>query len=307
MIGIVTFQDTTNFGAMLQTYALQQSLFLIGEKNEIIRYNNEYLSKNERPSKITEVRSPRELLRYLLLNSTQKRKYQKFVRFFKNNVSSSKEIFDKNTIKNSNKIYNHFLSGSDQIWNAEITEGDFNYLLRFADKNKKLTSYASSMGGYLIEERYSQQYKECLSRYDFISMREQDGIEQIKKLFGLDATLVVDPTLLLTQEEWDEVANRRLVEEDYILVYFIDRTKENFDYIRMFAKAHNCKVIYLQDFIRTEFGMMNIRDASPEDFISYIKYAKYVFTGSFHGLCFCLIYNKSFYMTISPAKKGKGE
>lgn len=307
MIGIITFQDTTNFGAMLQAYALQQALKGMGQESEIINYENEFVSKNEKPIRLSDIKSLREFLRFLFLRRSQVKKYKKFKEFQAKYIRLSNDKYDKKNITISNSHYDILMAGSDQIWNGEITNFDFSYFLDFAENSKKIVSYASSLGGYKIPQMLKSEYYDILKRFDKICVREKDGAEMLNSDFGLSADVVVDPTLLLSREEWEEINNsERIIKEEYVLVYFIDRTRENFRYIKNYARKNKLKVIYLQNFLKTEFGMKNNRTAGPLEFLNLIRYANVVFTGSFHGLCFSLIYNKNFYMTSSPARGRQG-
>lgn len=303
MIGILTFQDTTNFGAMLQTYALHKKLLELNIDNEVIKYNNDFLAEHERPIELKRQKDIHGIIRYFVLHRNQKRKYKKFIEFFDKKIASNGIEYNSKNIQDITERYSQFLVGSDQVWNAEITNYDFNYLLDFVKNESKKTSYASSFGGYEIEKFVEKKYEKCLIEFSSILVRELDGKQMLEEKYGIKSSVVLDPTLLLEKEKWDCLLEKRIIKEKYVLVYFIERNRLNFKRIKDFAKENGLKIIYLQDFIKIEKGMKNVRDASPLDFINYIKYAEYVFTGSYHGLCFSLIYEKNVFMTISPAVK----
>lgn len=307
MLGIITFQDTTNYGAMLQTYALQEKLFQLGWDNLVINYRNETLNKNERPICLRAQKSLYGVIKYLLLHNDQIKRFRNFKEFYEINVKATADTFDKNTIHLSNNLFDSFIVGSDQVWNLDLTGSDFNYLLKFANNDKTRISYASSLGGFKISSDNRHEYFECLKSFKKLLVREKEGLTEINEKLGLNGEVVLDPTLLLNDREWDKLVSNKLdIKEDYILVYFIDRTKENFEYIRTFAKRKNCKLIYLHNYLKKEHGMINNRTYGPAEFLYLIKNAKYVFTGSFHGLCFSLNYGKNLFLTVSPAKEREG-
>lgn len=307
MLGIITFQDTTNYGAMLQTYALQMKLFQLGVDNLIINYRNDTLYKNERPISLRDQKNLYGVIKYFLLHSDQNKRYNNFNEFYKKHIKSTQKVYTKDTIRLTNDLFDSFIVGSDQVWNLDLTGSDYNYLLKFVNNDKSVMSYASSLGGFIISNDNINEYSSCLKSFKKLLVREKEGLEEINKKLKLNGKVVLDPTLLLDAREWDNLVSKKLdITEDYILVYFIDRTKENFEYIRKFARKEKCKVIYLHNYLKKEHGMINNRIYGPSEFLYLIKNAKYVFTGSFHGLCFSLNYGKKLYLTVSPAKAREG-
>lgn len=298
MIGILTFQNTTNYGAILQTYALQTKINQLGYENQVINYCCTKIQENEDPIKLFKQKSLRGIIRYFVLHKAQLRRKVKFDDFYNRYIISSKDIYYKNNIVQSNKVFDKYIVGSDQVWNMELSGHDFTFFLDFVDDKKKKHTYAASFG-YRQIPCDIEKHRELLSKFSTLNIREEEGLEIIQQLTGIKGNLVLDPTLLLKMDDWNKLCKSRIVEEDYILVYLIERTNSNFSFIKKFAKEHKCKIIYLQYYIKTEPGMINIRDASPEEFLNYVKFAKCIFTGSFHGLCFSLIYNKEVFYTLA--------
>jgi hypothetical protein len=297
MIGILTFQDTTNYGAILQTYALNRKITSLGFENEVINYHCDYVYENEHPRKILQQRSLKGILRCIVTNRALKNRVRKFHEFSEKYIRISEREYDQSSIAQSNSVYDRFIVGSDQVWNLELNGYDYTFFLDFVSNNAKKNSYATSFGYENIIGDIEKQ-KELLSQFFNLNVREQKGQQIIRKLTGLEADVVLDPTFLLAPSEWDEVASQKIFSQNYIFVYLINRSKANFRFIRHFAKKHGCKVLYLHNYIKSQPGFVNIRDASPEEFISYVKHAKFVFTGSYHCVCFSLIYHKQVFYTL---------
>lgn len=298
MVGILTFQDTTNYGAVLQAVALQRKIASLGFSSEIVRYHCGRIYENEHPQKISRQRSLHGVIRCMVTNRAMKSRVRKFGEFTRKYLRVSEREYEKRNIAESNPLYDRFIVGSDQVWNVELTGRDYTYFLDFVSENGKKGSYAASFGYEKIHGDAEKQ-KKLLGEFADLNVREQQGRRIIRELTGREANVVLDPTLLLKASEWDELASPRLYTGDYVFVYLIDRSKANFGRIGRFAKEHGCKVVYLHNYIKSHPGFINIRDASPQDFLSYVKYAKYVFTGSFHCVCFSLLYRKEMFYTLA--------
>ena len=175
----------------------------------------------------------------------------------------------------------------------------FTYFLDFVKDGGKKHSYAASIGSCDIPKDTKDTAVKYLGEFSSINVREVQAQQFINEQLDTDrAKVVVDPTLLLTKDEW-----QTFVKKDelcgYIVVYMIDFKKEVFDFIRTLSKTTGCKVVYVHDAIRSQSGMINSRDDTVEDFITMISNAEYVVTGSFHALCMSLKLEKQFYYTLS--------
>lgn len=302
MIGTLTFHNTTNYGAMYQTYALQKAIFRMGYDNEVIQYICPEIEKNESPIVLKSTTNPRVWIRGLLMNRHIRNKKNKFSSFFEKNIKHSPHTYKRDDLKSIACNYERVIVGSDQVWNTEITNSDYTFFLDWIENSKMKHSYAASFGYEDVKGDFEYQ-KELLSEFSSLNVREKTGKSIIKSLIEKDANVVLDPTLLLEANEWDRFVDKRIIEKPYVFVYLITRTKENFRFIRRFAKNNGLSIIYINDYIKVQHGMKNIRAASPEEFLNYLKNAQYVITGSFHGLCLSLNYNKDFVITLATHNK----
>lgn len=290
-IGILTFIDTINYGALLQAYALERVLTDMGHEVEIIQYKNKFIEDKEKNKKIF---SLRWILRTIVIGKNFKRKSQKFERFESSAINKSK-ICSGKTIDKVCASYDKIITGSDQVWNLGLTGGDLHYFLDFTPDSTKKISYAPSFGESTIPDNFTTQIGSLLKGFHALSVREESGLSIISELAGRNAQVVLDPTLLLPKESWQKLATKRLYAMPYILVYLPHKKDICFSFARKIQEKTGYPIIYLSISPRIIRGVKTIYDASPEEWISWILYADYVITGSFHGTAFSLNLEKQFF------------
>lgn len=304
-IGIITYHTTSNFGAVLQSYALQKAI----EQNlncecEVIDYRSNYLNNLYKVKKITEINSLKEFIKWIIMHKHTEKTIMNFAKFREESLKQSRNSYTRENIDQTNSIYDVFITGSDQVWNTNLNNNDTTYFLDFVDYQKIKISYAASFGSKNCSQFVDKNLSTLLKDYQIISVRENEAKELVKKKIKQNTVeLVLDPTLLLSQESWDQIINKRLIKEDYIVVYKIADTPTMIDFARKLAKKEKCKVICLHNSYQRFMGIKSIVDASPYEFLNYIKYAKYVVTSSFHGICFSLIFRKNFYFELDNRKE----
>ena len=292
-IGIITFHNVVNYGGVLQCYALQQKLREWGYEAEVINYENEYFKKFYSPFYVTKPYLRKFLyMLYAFRQKTIRRK--KFSNFVKENIILSPQCFNKNTISNANTLYDVFITGSDQVWNLELTEMDKNYFLDFV-RGKKKISYAASIGLAQLDEEKKAIYKKLLRDFDSISVRENSASNIINDLLGQATDVHIDPVLLLDKGAWSKICDKSVVEndEEYIVVYKINKSKA-YDAAEYLAKMKGIKVKVIQPDKTCKVGFQKYKMASPTDFVTLFKNARYVITDSFHGTVFSIIFQKQF-------------
>ena len=287
-IGIITM-ISDNYGNRLQNYALQEVLKYLG--NSVETLNNPW-EKEYKPflgficfylKKIafTITKRPQRFKRKLGFVDFN-RKYIHFSKFWLNK--------EKDKIK-ANKYYDLFICGSDQIWNSEAKEIDGKYFANFADPLKR-TSYAASFGLNKIMEERKDEFKQYLLGMNYISVREQSAVRIVEDLILQIPDYHIDPTLLLTSNEWNKLANMYTSsKKKYIFCYFLGKPTENL-YSRLQDYAEN-NGLDIASIWNIENGTHNY--VEPSEFLSLIKNAEFVLTDSFHGTAFSIIYHKPFF------------
>lgn len=291
-IGIITFINTINFGASLQAYSLYKTIKRMGYDVKLISYNNSFIENKE---KNTERKiSMKSIIKKVVMSKGTKRKIRKFADFEKSNIEFSDNYYEDN-IKRSNEEFDTFVTGSDQVWNLKITNSDWNYFLSFVNKDKTKISYAASFGNNVIEKKDYKSIKKNLKDFSGISVREESGQKFLEKNCEIKSKVVLDPTFLINKEEWEKLSDFKPNIDKYILVYFPHNKDKVFKFAKKLSKEKKLPIVYLSISPKIIFNVKTVYDASPEEFVGWIKNAEYIVTGSFHGTAFSINLEKQFY------------
>lgn len=291
-IGIITFHRALNYGAVLQAYALQEYLNTIGIDSEIIDYRSEYIEIFYKQIKENPLKNPKMYLKELIYAPFNTLKRKKFDGFLKKYIKFSKKITTKEELKKINKEYDIFIAGSDQVWNLKWSGFDKTFFLDFAEDEKKY-SYAASFGFDKIPQEQEREYYELLSKFKKISVREESGKKIIKDLLHQECEVSLDPTCLISKAKWENIA-KKPKEQNYILLYTLEKSKELEDYAEKKSKELNAKIVYIADAIKRKKKYIYRGFLGPDEFVGLFSNARYVVTNSFHGLMFSVIFEKSF-------------
>ena len=291
----ITFQNTNNFGAALQCFALQQSIKSLGAENEVLNYTSPYLNHPHKLSVLKDKGFVRYLLGvfYSLLRSPRNKKFREF----RKNLRMSKPLHE-NSIKTIEKDYDLFITGSDQVWNGSLVGYDDSYFLGFVKDQNKKASYAASFGFLKIPENLEEKYKSLLAGYKYYNVRETSGVCIIKKLFDIDASLTVDPTLLLRRENWEKVMNLPSGKKLYILVYQISPSSKLIEVVKRLKAETGYEVIAVPFIMGGYFGYKSKFSIGPAEWLGLFYNASYVVTDSFHGTAFSMIFNKKVWCCV---------
>lgn len=319
-IGIITIVKVNNYGAELQAYATQKVLQLMGYDAEIIdylfyknpRYKKTRMSRPLFPmpikKRLTEYLFPKiSYLKQCIHHSTNgNKRIERFSSFHQENTHFSREFRSINELYNAVFDYDVYIVGSDQVWNPGIYSNISPYFLTFAPKEKKRISYASSIGVSSLPESTKSFYKNAFLSLDAISVREDDAVRLIKEISGKDAQLVLDPTLLLSSNEWKAVSKAEEgIDYEYVLLYELTPCPYLKKLAKDIATKKQLKIVRItKDAVRIEPDneVVNILDAGPAEFLWLFDNANFIITNSFHGTAFSINMNKNFYV-ITPSRK----
>ena len=302
-IGILTFVDTANYGASLQAYALQQALADKGQEVEIINYSSKKIHEMHDPYAVFRRHGLKKLTAPFAFRVYKKR-LEKFKEFEKKYCVFSgrckKETFAEDTGR-----FDRIVVGSDQVWNTDLTGDDRTFFLDTVQDSRKKYSYAASVGtGYFPHN--ASEYEKLLKEFSLISVREEETAAKLQKSIGReDVTCDVDPTLLI-RHQWKNFIKDENPYGDYIFMYLTPDREDLYNAVRKYAKKEGCSIILLKKGAGRRKGIRVINIASPADFINLVAHAKHIVTGSFHALCFSIMFEKSFYATSSSEKSRSG-
>ena len=303
-VGIITFHNSNNCGSMLESFAINKVIDSLGYNSEIINYSSEgqlQLYKSLFPwNKLKNFIKNIILLPHKTKLDLNNKKYQEFKQKYMR--LSSDKIQTEDQIRALN--YKAFIAGSDQIWNVTIDDYNDVYFLPWV-KNKLKIAYAPSFGAKdpsKYDPERIEVYKEFLQKFDFLSVRENNGQKWIKEISGRDAKVVLDPTLLLTIDEYRRLERRNMkLPEKYIFFYSPGFDLDICDFVKQVSEKYDLPVItwsaksyYVKGVQRYGFDLPDYED--PSTYLTLIKNATLVFTTSFHGTIFSSLYRKKFFV-----------
>lgn len=281
-IGILTHPLGANYGGILQAYALSTYLRKQGHDFVVLnRQSNLPLVKRMVKTVLVAFHHPR-------YNDPR---YKHLVSFVKKHINYSKPLqtdVQMNKFVESNKL-NAVIVGSDQVWRTGFAMGyGYNYFLDFVSAGVRKLSYAASFGlsQWEYNNEQTQHIKQLLSDFKAISVREDEGVQLCKDNIGVVADHVLDPTMLLHAEDYTSITSPRLVDKEYVFVYWLGSEEEKRRALES-AKIDGKRIIDIS--LRGSEPLMPI-----EDWLSYIKYADHVVTDSFHGCVFSILFQKQF-------------
>lgn len=301
-IGLLTYHGSHNYGSVLQAYALTTKLKELGYDIELINLR----SKNQKDmykifkkynGKYPIIRTGFTALVYHKL----KRRFDNYERFINEVLPiTKKEYASGKELSKENFDYDMYMCGSDQIWNPACVDFESAYYLDFVKGNKKTIAYAPSLGKSEFDEKTLNRIKSLINNIDYISVREKQGADLIKKITDKNVEVVCDPVSLVEKDVWDKLAVKPKLKKPYILTYFLNNNHGDRSLIKYFQENTGYEVVVLNEYIRDYFKKYNHRfDASPEEFVGLFKYASLIYTNSFHGTVFATIFNKPFFSTIA--------
>lgn len=279
-VGTITFHWATNYGAVLQAYALQQYLKQNGYDTEIINYI---------PFRVRLIQTILSLKNLKLAELVKEKKINKFRKEALD--ISIKTYFTNRSLNKKCHEYDVYICGSDQIWNESFihyseNKPNLSYYLNFVKSEKTRISYAASFGTNKLNSKIIDLVKPELEKFKSIGVRENTGKVIIENM-GLNATLVVDPTLLLERESYERLIEDRKVKEQYHLFSYILHENQ--------IEAEKIgKHIYSKYFNINVDKKYNHEPIGIIEWLYNVKNARFVLTNSFHGTIFAILFQKPF-------------
>lgn len=308
-IGVLTFFRPINYGAVLQAYALTRTLEKeMGCFAELIDYRsarteyyrkwfrpNEYLGLISKPSKLIK-RVGSDIL-YSRIYSRSNRAFDRFIHDYM--TVSSRVYYSEEELQTSVQEYDSYIVGSDLVWNPEMTaESSRVFFLSFVQNpHKRCISYAASIGVKTLSSETLVQYRKWLSHLDCISVRELSAAVLLQPLTNKKVETVLDPTLLMIEEDWMHLlAPVKSLPDRYVLSFMLEYSPVLIETVKSIASERNLGIVSFD--LNNYYGSYRNKrlfDAGPGEFLSLIKGASCIVTNSFHGCAFSLIFHREFY------------
>lgn len=284
-VGILTFHSADNFGAMLQCYALQETLKELGHEVTVINYTNKEVAKDYKYIDIRQIKRNKHhwgnILRYLLHCRKDIHRSLQCKKFRKRWIQTGKRC-KASSIPQDEDIY---IVGSDQLWTLSITAGiDSVYWGDFSRPNlSSLYTYAVSGRPEELQTIPSLTLREKIKNFHGVSVREQKMADLLKQN-GIESRVDLDPTLLAERRIWDAITeSKSYLDRKYLVYYQVRGATEFANPTKKLAESMGYEFVDLTptDFIE-----------GPEVFLSFIKHSQGVVTSSFHGTVFSLIFHR---------------
>ena len=324
-IGLCLAYTGTNYGQLLQAFATQEILREKGFHTEILKYysgNNKGIKLSYGALVVFLKHVISSIKRFIIISkrceNDEIHKKNSYLRkevaedFRKNRLHDIVLCTGINELQRQSKSYFAVLVGSDQVWLPDISVTNF-YTLRFAAPGVRKISYATSLGVSSFPNYAKKPAGDYWKQIDYLSVREQQGKDIIRSIVDIPVEVVVDPTYLFTREEWLRlIPPQKIIEDGYILCYFLGDSCPVKQFARKFADDSNLRLVsILSDECNSDdskYADEVLIGKTVEDFVNLIRGAEFILTDSFHGLAFSVINQKQvlvFYRKRDDVKESR--
>lgn len=310
-ISIITVLNTVNYGSALQTFATQKFFEDKGFETEFVDYwrkdqttaaRIERIKKDKKSSLKQWIKKP--LRDYLEIKSI-KASEPVFRGFIKDKIKLTPRTYSSfEELKADCPVADVYATGSDQMWNSGWNQGiERSFFLDYAPEDKKKLAYATSIGKTSFDDEEAAEIIPLIKKYDLITLREQSAVDLLAK-YDIDASLVLDPTLMLNKDTWSSYLPEVKMDKKYLLVYQLHNEHDNANFdeaVKSIAKEKNLEIVRITySYSDLKIGKKIVLPQVFE-FLSLIKNAEFIVTDSFHGTAFSINFNKQ--MAIIYPKK----
>lgn len=294
--GVITFHSAHNFGASLQTWALQRVLKDNNIEASVINYHPSIIDDLYNPLKGKEgIRKSLATMKLKRKNPNSLIRYKNYTDFINIQFDLIGDYSTYEELEQADLDLDAYIVGSDQVWNSEHIGGfDPAYFLKFAKPGKRKIAYAASIGKDYILPIYHDRIKECLKSFTSISVREESAVKAVKDLVKREVDVVLDPTLLIPREAYEEIKRVPEINEKYIFVYMMENNPDVIAFANRMSQATGLPIVQRRPNKIFKNEIATCYTQGPGEFLGWIENAEYVITNSFHGTVFSMIYETPF-------------
>lgn len=314
-IGILTFHNALNYGAVLQCYALQHYLQEKGHDVEVIDYRIPFIEEQKQFFSKTELRRRGfvAFLKYVITRLLVWPAWRKTIRVFHQFMVSQLHLSPRAaTAADIPNGYDCILFGSDQIWSPKLCRGfDPVFWGQFEKHGARFVSYAASAGETSeLDKTGWHEVEQRIKAFDAVSVREKSLQQALQEHCGVSASICLDPTLLVNATVFDKIAVRP-EEQDYVFLFNVIDDPVASQFARRVANRLGCSVVVkgqAKPLLRSRRDKLTtLKEAmSPEEFLGYIKYARYIVANSFHAIALSIVFQKDCY-ALKSHRSGRVE
>ena len=297
------YRNNQNYGGLLQAYALVKYL------NQFEHVSAEQICTDFSSDTVKKVKRNESGVKSLARSTFERcitilwqRKFKiraESLTKFEKSIPHSYKVYNHSTMPECEALYDLFIAGSDQVWNMDWYKPE--YFLNFVSEKRKKYSYAASMPNVNLTEDQARIVKISLNNFASISVREDKTAVYLKNKLGIDSSVVLDPTMLLTLDKWEEVVEKiDLPKKKYTFCYFLGGSRSQREFANQFAKLTRTEIVTLPfigciNSADLSFGDHKLYNVSPKQFLFLIKNAEYVITDSFHAMVFSITFQTKFF------------
>ncbi len=298
-IGLITFHCAYNFGSVLQTWALKRTLEEMGNEVQVI----DYRGKDFKQYRLMPISRPSRVCSNIVHFSKNLERRNQFEAFIHDRLNLTKKYTTFNEWRMKYDLpgqFDCFVCGSDQIWNMDCTHGPVGpYFLNFAGDKPRI-AYAPSLSHIAFEKEnftdaMRNQVAKWLEKFTAVSVRERITAPLFQELCPIKIEACVDPTLLLSRDDYHEVAREVSIDPDAVFVYMLEENPGLISYADDLAKKLKRTVYYIsRNSIEFSVSSHNLYGIGPSDFLGLIATCGCVITNSFHATVFSLQFGTPF-------------
>lgn len=313
-IAIIThYTNSLNYGGLLQAFALVFKLeqlgyvadqIQLGERSQEDLKKNIFMKAKEHGTSYALLLIVEHIKSLILkINIDLSKTIQIFCNYRESIPHTSK--IDEDKLSVLNKYYDIFIAGSDQIWHPKWTKKAF--FLNFVDSNKIKLAYAASIGRYDFSSYEVNFLKKFIQTFDYVSVREKSASLFLKKTVNFESVQVLDPTMLLTKQEWEKQEEFIEHPNKYIFCYLLEYSSKRLKFIRNLSKILKLPIIApVHAAQKKSYASVNDKmyleyAVGPKEWVFLLHNAEYVITDSFHGTVFSIIFQKNFWHILRKA------
>ncbi len=295
-IGIITLSASDNCGSLLQAYALKNILEKYGDV-EIINFSS---IASHNVYDVPCYRGIQYIKKYkeIRLLTKAKKDYDYFREEY---LKIQGKEYMRSDLAELSEQYDVVVTGSDQVWNVQMGDYDDAFFLGWT-KGKKI-AYAPSLGGrHLNCSSNFEKICEWLTEFSSISVREECGKRCLEEVLGKEVVKVLDPTLVIDEEDWNQIVDKPIIKGDYIFYYSWAYCEDATSKIVSDEAKRMGMPVYVIDPRKwvskdvDRWGFHLYKKTGPHIFLNLMKYAKKCYVESFHGMVFAYIFRKNFWL-----------
>lgn len=311
-IGILTFCFAHNYGAVLQAMALKAYVKSLDECNcvTMINYVPKKISHIYSLNPLVQSKSIRTIIKNFLQLPNRFKQYFSFKHFILEMTDYAPRIADRKCLSDELKEYDVLICGSDQIWNTEITGNVTDYFFDSIGINAMRIAYAASFGSNKLSRFQKETIETFLPEFEAVSLREEDGMDQVCAAINDTVPIVIDPVFLQPREYWAKESEKSqfTTNKQFLLYYSLKNDIRLIKQTELVARNTGLEIFIIHPTgVKNKIRGKFLRGIGPREFLWLIRNAACVCTDSFHATAFSIIFKNKYLHVKNDSKESRVE